>query len=186
VRRLSDLPDDEARAELRACCGSTQWVERMLRVRPFKNREEVFESAEHIWRTLGPEDWLEAFAAHPRIGEEKRQAVRRSEEAEKADRGATDDRRPTTDDRSAEWSAKEQAGMATADHVLKAALAEANRQYEEKFGYIYIVCATGRSGEEMLALARQRLANDPDTELKVAAEEQLRIMKLRLEKLLTL
>ena len=155
MRRISDLPDDEAGAALRACCASSRWVARMLSQRPFKDAQEVFDSAERIWNDLGREDWLEAFAAHPRIGEKK--------DAQ---------------------SAQEQAGALAAGDDVKARLAEANRAYEAKFGWIYLVCATGRSAEEMLALAEQRMHNDPETEIRVAAAEQAKITKLRLEKLL--
>ncbi len=168
MRHLSDLPEDEARAALRACCAAGRWVERMLSQRPFKNRDEVFDSAEHIWWSLGREDWLEAFAAHPRIG------------AQPHSRTAAQDAVANA------WATGEQAGAAGSSDETKAALAEVNRAYEAKFGYTYIVCATGKSGEEMLALARQRLGNDPDTELRVAALEQRTITRLRLEKLLTL
>jgi 2-oxo-4-hydroxy-4-carboxy-5-ureidoimidazoline decarboxylase len=169
VRRLSDLPEAEARAELLACCGARRWVERMLGQRPFKDRTEVFEAAAHIWWSLERRDWQEAFAAHPRIGG---QADRRSG-GQEGGRGAA-------------WSEQEQAQVAEADHAVTAALAEANREYEGKFGHIYIVRAAGRSAEEMLALARARLRNDAATELRVAAAEQLAITTLRLEKLLTL
>jgi 2-oxo-4-hydroxy-4-carboxy-5-ureidoimidazoline decarboxylase len=155
VRRISDLPEEETRAELFACCGSSRWVERMLSQRPFKDATEVFESAVRIWRDLSHEDWLEAFRAHPRIGESGSAA-----------------------------SQQEQAGMASAGDAMKAEMARANRDYEARFGWIYLVCATGRPAEEMLAFARQRMANAPDEELKVAAAEQERITKLRLEKLL--
>ena len=155
MRRLSDLPREEAAAELLACCGSARWVERMLSQRPFKDRDEVFASATRIWNDLGRDDWLEAFRAHPRIGETG---------------SATEQR--------------EQAGMDAAGAALKSAMAEANREYEARFGWIYLVCATGRSAEEMLAFARQRMANTPGEELNVAAAEQERITKLRLEQLL--
>jgi len=164
VRRLSDLPDGEARAALRACCGASRWVERMLTQRPFKNADEVFASAERIWWDLGRQDWLEAFAAHPRIGETDAQT-----------HGRTDART---------WARQEQAGAAGASEDVRAQLAEANHAYEARFGYIYIVCATGKSGEEMLALCRTRLANAPEAELRIAAEEQLKITRLRLTQLL--
>ena len=125
--------------------------------RPFKSADELFDSASRIWHDLQREDWLEAFATHPRIGEK-----------------ATGE------------AAGEQAGMAAADDALRAAMAQANRDYEERFGWIYLVCATGRSAEEMLTFARRRMANPPDEELKVAAGEQERITRLRLEKLLEL
>lgn len=171
MRRISDLPEAEARAELFACCGSSRWVERMLSQRPFKDANEVFESAVRIWRDLGREDWLEAFRAHPRIGES----------GGPGDRGAGG---PGHGPQGEAWSKQEQAGVASAGEDVKAALAQANRDYEARFGWIYLVCATGRPAEELLALARQRMANAPDEELKVAAAEQERITKLRLDKLL--
>lgn len=128
----------------------------MLSQRPFKDADEVFESAEHIWWDLGRDDWLEAFAAHPRIG----------------DPGATG------------REAHEQSGMAAASRDVKAQLAQANRDYEAKFGWIYLVCATGKSAEAMLALARERIGNGAETELHIAAAEQAKILKLRVEKLL--
>lgn len=153
---------------LRACCASPAWVERMLSQRPFKDRDEVFAAAEHIWWEVGPEEWLAAFAAHPQIGG---QAVRRSGGQEQ---------------HAAAWAAGEQARVADASAGVKAELAAANREYEAKFGFIYIVCATGKSADDMLASCRRRLTNDRDTELRIAAAEQLAITKLRLEKLLTL
>lgn len=156
MRRISDLPLVEAAAELRACCASSRWVERMLSQRPFKSADEVFASAERIWNDLGREDWLEAFAAHPRIGA----------------KGV------------AAGPAAEQAGMDAADAALREAMAQANRDYEARYGWIYLVCATGRSAADMLAFARERMANAPDAELTVAAAEQAKITRLRLEKLL--
>jgi OHCU decarboxylase len=118
-----------------------------------------------VWRALDEADWREAFRAHPRIGENK------------ADAGQTD--------REKAWSTGEQAGMLTAAAQTQQALAEGNRRYEERFGYIYIVCATGRTAEEMLNLLTERLSNDPAAEILVAAEEQRKITRLRLEKLLS-
>jgi OHCU decarboxylase len=157
VRRISDLPDTEAAAELAVCCASARWVARMLSQRPFKDRDEVFASAERIWWDLTPEDWLEAFKAHPKIGGTASGAA-----------------------------AKEQASMQSASDEVRAALETANAEYEKKFGWIYIVCASGKSPEEMLALCRARMAHEAGAELKVAAEEQLKITRLRIEKLLTI
>lgn len=127
----------------------------MLSQRPFKDADEVFESAERIWWDLVREDWLEAFLAHPRIGEKGNAA-----------------------------ESREQAGAASASDDVKTKLAEVNRAYEARFGWIYLVCATGKTAEEMLAIAQSRLTNDPDAELKIAAAEQAKITKLRLVKLL--
>jgi len=117
--------------------------------------DDAFRASDEVWASLGRGDWLEAFDAHPRIGEKKGGA----------------------------WSAQEQSGTSESTDETMTAMASANREYEQRFGYKYIVCATGRSGDEMLAMAWQRLNNDPETELRVAAEEQRRIMQLRLMKL---
>jgi len=120
--------------------------------------------ADRVWWSLDSTDWLEAFRAHPKIGE-KKAAVTQSEQAEA-------------------WSAQEQSAIQNASSGTMAALAEGNREYEQRFGFIFIVSATGKSSEEMLTLLNQRLQNDPETELRFAAEEQLKITRLRLEKLL--
>lgn len=174
MRRISDLPDDEARAALLACCGSNRWAERMLSQRPFRDRDDVFDSAERIWWDLTEADWLEAFAAHPRIGN-RESAIGNPEPAP----------RPTPHAPVAsEWSAKEQELVSQATDDVKEQLAELNAEYERRFGFIYIVCATGKSAEEMLALCRARLANESGAELQVAALEQSKITRLRVEKLL--
>ena len=151
TQRINTRIDD---AELRACCGSSEWVRLMMAARPLA---DAFASAEEIWSSLDHTAWLEAFAAHPRIGERK----------------------------AAGWASQEQSGTATAGNETLTALADANREYEKKFGFIYIVCATGKSAEEMLAIARERLANEREQELRNAAEEQLKITKLRMMKLVT-
>lgn len=158
--RLDALPAAGAREALRRCCASRAWVEGMLARRPFGDDGTLFEAADEVWRELEPDDWREAFAAHPRIGERGR-------------RGSG----------TAEWSREEQSGVSAAAEATRRALAEGNRAYEEKFGHVFLICATGKSGEEMLAALRERLGNDPETELRVAAEEQRKITRLRLEKL---
>jgi allantoicase len=162
LRWLDSLPPAEAEAALLTCCGSREWARRMAGERPFGDRARLGEAAERIWRALAPEDWREALAAHPRIGE------------------------PPAGGRGVEkrWAAGEQSGTADAPGDVRAALAAANRAYEERFGMTYVVCATGKSAAEMLALCRNRLANDPETELRIAADEQLEITRLRLDKLL--
>jgi 2-oxo-4-hydroxy-4-carboxy-5-ureidoimidazoline decarboxylase len=149
---------------LRSCCGSASWVTAMVSRRPFPSREQLLSSAEEIWRTLDAADWREAFHHHPRIGE-------RQGAVPQAHRGAA-------------WSAAEQAGMGGANDDVRQMLATVNREYEMRFGFVYIVNATGRSAIEMLALARTRLSNDAETELQIAAGEQLQITRHRLEKLL--
>jgi OHCU decarboxylase len=140
----------------------------MAERRPFAGRGRLAAAAGSVWRALAPGDWREAFAAHPRIGE-------RAEPQARGHGG---------EETAARWSTGEQAGTSGASGEILAALAEANRAYEDRFGMTYIVCATGRSAEEMLALCQERLANDPAAELRAAAEEQLRITGLRLDKLL--
>jgi 2-oxo-4-hydroxy-4-carboxy-5-ureidoimidazoline decarboxylase len=150
------MPESQARELLRECCGSSRWVEAMVARRPFGSRAAAFDAADEIWASLDGADWREAFAHHPRIGEQTTSSV----------------------------AAKEQSGVSGAADDVRHALAKANRDYEQRFGYIYIVCATGKSAEEMLAIAQARLQNDPDKELLMAAEEQRKITRLRLQKLL--
>ncbi|HEU4558836.1 MAG TPA: 2-oxo-4-hydroxy-4-carboxy-5-ureidoimidazoline decarboxylase [Longimicrobium sp.] len=164
LERLNDLPDEEAEAAFLTCCGATIWARQMTRLRPFITEGELLEAADRVWWSLNPEDWLESFRAHPRIGERKAETPQ--------------------NERAATWSAQEQAGAASAGADVAAQLAEGNRVYEQRFGYIYIVKATGKTADEMLAILRERLANDPETELRIAAGEQAKITRLRLEKLL--
>ncbi len=161
---LNELSSDEAKARFRDCCGSREWARQMGKIRPFPTVAALFDQAEKIWWNLAAPDWLEAFAAHPQIG----------------DRGAA----PKQQELSAEWSKGEQSGIDAAAGGVREALAEANRLYQEKFGYIFIVCATGKSAEEMLGLCRARLHNSADAELPIAAEEQRKITEIRLKKLL--
>lgn len=171
LEALNALPEPEARAALERCCGARAWTERVCAGRPYRSRAGLFAAAERAADKLRPADWLEAFACHPRIGD--RGALRgaaRSGGAEVASHAA--------------WAGEEQSGAAAAPQATLDALAEGNRAYEEKFGYIFIVCASGRSADEMLALLHGRLANDPDTELLNAAREQRAITRLRLAKLL--
>jgi 2-oxo-4-hydroxy-4-carboxy-5-ureidoimidazoline decarboxylase len=151
---------DEARAFLATCCGSALWVERMQQRRPFGSDEQLVAVARAEWFALAPEDWREAFRHHPKIG----------------DRASLRARFPAT----AALSEHEQRGVSLASDATLDALAEGNREYEQKFGYIFIVCATGKTAEEMLALLRERLSNHPHAELLIAAEEQAAITKLRL------
>ena len=164
IGKLNRLGADEARAALLSCCGSTRWAGEVAALRPFWDVGQLLRIGRRVWFELGGEDWLEAFRAHPRIGESKADA--------------------DTGPEARRWSEGEQARAREASAGTLDELARANREYEERFGFIYIVCATGRTAEEMLALLRERLSNDPDTELRVAAEEQWRITELRLKKFL--
>ncbi len=155
----------EARASdlLRDCCASSSWVERMIVRRPFTSRDEILSAADEIWWSLDEKDWIEAFEAHPRIGEQS---------AERQSRRATG------------WSTGEQAAVLPASPVVLNELADVNRAYEDRFDYTYVVFATGKSAEELLGIAKERLNNDPGTELRTAAEEQRKITRLRLERAL--
>jgi 2-oxo-4-hydroxy-4-carboxy-5-ureidoimidazoline decarboxylase len=160
----------QARAALRSCCGSSRWVDRMMARRPFHSREAVLGAAREEWFALSPEDWREAFSHHPKIGD--RDSLRALDRRSLGGGG----RFPETH----RLSSREQAGVGGASEDILTALAEGNRAYEEKFGSIFIVCATGKSAEEMLALLRARMANDPQTEIGIAAEEQAKITAIRL------
>lgn len=160
---LNLMPESSARAALLECCGSSVWVERMLAARPFESVEALLAEADRAWLRLGREDRLEAFRAHPRIGEREGTA------------GSV---------QGAAWSAGEQSGVLAAPEDVRADVAKANAEYERKFGHIFIVCATGTSAGEILARLRERLGNYPSVELDVAAEEQRKITRLRLEKLI--
>jgi OHCU decarboxylase len=154
---LNALSDDGVRAALTRCCASRQWVKRMVAGRPYANDRALFAAAEREWWALDRSDWLEAFAAHPRIGEQ------------------------TADT----WVQHEQSGVKRTGSDLRLALREENQTYERRFGHVYLVCATGRSAAELLQDLERRLANAPDKELRVAAGEQVKITRLRLEKLVT-
>ncbi|HEV7646018.1 MAG TPA: 2-oxo-4-hydroxy-4-carboxy-5-ureidoimidazoline decarboxylase [Pyrinomonadaceae bacterium] len=169
LAELNSVSTEKAASRFRDCCGSAAWAQEMAAARPFVNEASLLDQAEKIWWNLGPEDWLEAFASHPQIG------------AKIGDKKAA----PKQQERSAEWSKGEQAGLDRTNDDTREQLAEANHLYQEKFGYIFIVCATGKSAEEMLEICRARLANSENEELPVAAEEQTKITELRLKKLLS-
>lgn len=161
---LNKLPSDEAESEFKDCCGSTEWARQMTDARPFLMVDDLYRAAEIKWFALTPADWLEAFAAHPRIGSTKPTASQKA--------------------RSAEWSKGEQSGVRDADKRVLNDLAEANRLYLDKFGFIFIVCAAGKTADEMLEICRARLGNSIETELDLAAAEQSKITAIRLNKLL--
>ncbi|HEX4351566.1 MAG TPA: 2-oxo-4-hydroxy-4-carboxy-5-ureidoimidazoline decarboxylase [Polyangiales bacterium] len=162
--RLNAMSSDEARAALTRCCGSSRWVDKMLAGRPFASTPQLLAAADSATAALTRADHLQAFAHHPPIGANLDELRRKF--------GST-----------AQLSAAEQAGAVGSDEPTLAALRDKNRAYLERFGYIFIVCASGKSAREMLQLLEARLPNDPDTELTIAAAEQAKIAKLRLEKL---
>jgi 2-oxo-4-hydroxy-4-carboxy-5-ureidoimidazoline decarboxylase len=156
------LSNDEAAREILPCCGSWRWAHALACLRPFSSEAGLAEKSEEIWWQLDPADWDEAFASHPRIGEKK------------APESATA--------KSAKWSGQEQGGVAQASGDIQEQLRRANQEYEQRFGRTYIVCATGKSGEEMLEILYRRLDNDEASELREAAEQQRQITQLRLRK----
>jgi 2-oxo-4-hydroxy-4-carboxy-5-ureidoimidazoline decarboxylase len=156
------LCPEDAEKEILPCCGSGAWARALANRRPLENEDLLLAASDQIWRALCPSDWLEAFSQHPRIGE---RSVG-----------------PAASRRSAAWSDEEQQTVGTAVESVREALAEANREYERRFGRIFIVCASGKLAPEMLDILRRRLHNDEATELEEAAEEQRKITHLRLKK----
>ena len=163
--QLNALPEEEARAEFLRCCGATRWADAMVNTRPFASEKDLFDASERAANELRRDDWLEAFSHHPRIGDidslrEKFAATRT-------------------------WSEGEQSGAAGASEETLHALARENDAYFDRFGFIFIVSATGKTAEEMLTILRGRLPNDLERELQIAADEQRKITRIRLEKLLS-
>lgn len=157
------LPRAEALSEILRCCGSRRWAELMISRRPYSATSGLLQAADDVWNSLSPEDWKEAFSHHPKIGDIKNLKEKFA---------------PT-----AQWASGEQAGVADAAEEVLQQLADGNRHYERKFGYIFIVCATGKSAGHILEMIMKRMGNDPVAELRLAAGEQAKITKLRLEKL---
>jgi 2-oxo-4-hydroxy-4-carboxy-5-ureidoimidazoline decarboxylase len=162
IEAFNALPDAEAREVLSRCCGARRWVEQVAGRRPTAAFDELLVAADEAFATLERADWLEAFAHHPKIGDPESARTKFV---------------PT-----AEWASEEQAGLVGARETLLEALAEANRAYEEKFGYVFVVSAAGKSADELLGALEDRLPNDPDEELGVAATEQMKITHVRLHK----
>ena len=165
LSRLNALSDAALREELRRCCAASRFVERLAGQRPFRDPAQLLAAADAALHELQPEDWRAAFAQHPRIG----------------DKTALRARFTST----AAWATQEQAGTVGASADLLEALAEGNRAYETRFGYIFIVCASGKGAAEMLGLLEERLRHEPEAELRIAAAEQAKITRLRLQKLLS-
>jgi len=158
---LNGLSPSAAAEVLLRCCGAARWVAEMNQLRPFSSSEALYAAAERIWWSLTTTDHLAAFEHHPRIGADRAELSRRY--------GAT-----------AVLSQQEQAGVQGADLGVLDALAAANEAYATRFGFVFLVCATGKSAAEMLALLEARLHNERETELRIAAEEHMKITKLRL------
>lgn len=166
LSELNAFPRYRAEGELVKCCGSTAWVRAMTGRRPFTNRDRLFRAASEVWWHLDADDWMEAFRAHPRIGEQ-RAVVHAPAQAQV-------------------WSALEQSSVNRGSAGVITALEEANEEYFAKFGYIFIVCASGKGADEMLSILKSRLPNQPEAEIRVAAKEQEKITRLRLERLVAL
>ncbi len=158
LAEFNALPQQAAIDELLTTCHSRRWAEAVAQRRPYPDLDKLQETADTIWISLEPADWREALEGHPRIGEA----------------GGT----------SAEFSRQEQAGLADVGDGVRAAIAAGNRNYEDRFGHVFLISAAGRSPQEILDNLQSRLGNDPDTELRVAAEEHRRITRLRLAQLL--
>lgn len=169
LHELNTLSQPQLKEELLKCCGSSTWVKMMMAYFPADDLVELLEDAEEMWYACNKEDWKEAFTHHPKIGDVE---------------SLTKKFASTADPIAIGWASGEQSGVNIAAKETIRALAEGNRLYHEKFGYIFIVCATGKSAEEMLGLLKSRLSNSPNEEMQIAADEQNMITKLRLEKLL--
>ncbi len=160
---LNTLSKNQLRQELFKCCGSHAWVDRMLNFFPADDMAELLYDAEDQWYECGEADWLEAFTHHPKIG----------------DMDSLKKKFATT----AGWASGEQGAVAHASEETLHALAKGNAAYEKKFGFIFIVCATGKSADEMLQLLNERLPNSREEEIKIAMDEQNKITQIRLQKL---
>ena len=156
LKGFNDLPDDRAEKALLACCASPAWAGQVGAGRPYLDADQLLSAADDALARLSEDDLDDALAGHPRIGE-----------------------RPGTG-----WSSREQAGMADADAEMQRRLAAGNRAYEDRFGHVYLVCATGRSAAELLAVLEDRLGNDPRAERAIVRAELGKINRIRLQKLL--
>ncbi|HWB77274.1 MAG TPA: 2-oxo-4-hydroxy-4-carboxy-5-ureidoimidazoline decarboxylase [Nannocystaceae bacterium] len=161
---LDAQAEADARAALVRCCGSSTWVAGMLAARPFGDDATLFAAADRVWNAVAPDDVREALTHHPEIG------------------ANIDELRKRYGD-TATWASGEQSGVQSAGEATLVSLRDGNIAYKQRFGHIFVVCATGKSAAEMLALLHQRMGNDPDAELAIAAAEQAKITRLRLEKL---
>jgi 2-oxo-4-hydroxy-4-carboxy-5-ureidoimidazoline decarboxylase len=158
LREFNAADSAAAQSALLLCCGSTEWTKNMLHQRPFSDLETLLSNAESSWWTLAPADWLEAFSAHPKIGETRLSC----------------------------WCSQEQSGVRSAGGEILERLAAGNRNYQQRFGWIFLVNASGKNASEMLEVLHSRLTNESAEELRIAAGEQAQITRLRLRKLFEL
>ena len=159
--RWNQLDPASAAREILPCCGSGAWAKQLAAQRPFASADGLFAASDEVWRSLDEAAWREAFDSHPRIGQQHARAATAESLA---------------------WSSQEQRAALSPDETVKLELAEGNRRYEEKFGRIFIVCASGRSGREILQTLNARMNNSADAEMLEAAEQQRQITQLRLRK----
>ncbi|MES2591198.1 MAG: 2-oxo-4-hydroxy-4-carboxy-5-ureidoimidazoline decarboxylase [Bacteroidota bacterium] len=164
IGELNNLSTQEAFKALFKCCGSTLWAQNLTDFKPYKDKEELLKLSDMVWMSCENDEVLEAFAHHPKIGD--------LENLEKKFASTK------------EWASEEQAGVNVAGSKTLEELAKANEEYEQKFGYTFIVCATGKTADEMLSLLLRRLMNDPETEYRIAKAEQNKITHIRLDKLI--
>lgn len=146
-------------------CGSRRWVLEMMRSTPYGSLTDLLKKADQVWNRLSMDDWHEAFGHHPRIG--NLESIR------------------TKFSQTAEFASREQAGVENASEKVLRALAERNHEYESRFGHIFLVCATGKTASEMLVMLEKRINNNPQQERRIAGTEQLKITKIRLQKLIS-
>lgn len=164
LETINNVSEQQAARFFYQCCSATAWVKKMVASRPYASREQLMDTATTHWQGLSEQDYLQAFDGHPKIGDVN--SLKHKYTNTKV------------------LAAGEQSGVEQATGEVIQALAEGNAQYQQKFGFIFIVCATGKSAKQMLYLLQQRLPNDRDTELVIAAQEQQKIFQIRLEKLL--
>lgn len=164
IENLNQLDNNQLKSEFLKCCGSNNWAEELTKRKPFNSEEELYKKSDEIWNSLTKDDWLEAFKQHPKIGDINSLAKKFAN--------------------TKQWAENEQSGVNAATNQVIEELAKYNNDYDQRFGYIFIVCATGKSAQEMLDILKSRIDNEPDKELKIAGEEQNKITKIRLDKLL--
>ena len=162
--KINNLNAAQAHQALEHCCAAPNWVLGMLNIMPFENKEHLFQSAQTVWDSLSESDYLAAFEGHPQIGDLSTLSKKYAATAQKA--------------------GHEQSGMSKANEQTLKKMIALNKQYLSKFGFIFIVCASGKSAEQMLELIEQRVNNTREKELTIAAGEQAKITKIRLESLL--
>ena len=164
IKELNSLSEEKLFPELEKCCGSSEWIINMISSRPFIDKNTLHNISETIWNSLDKRDFLEAFTHHPTIGDVN--SLKRKFAS------------------TAKWAGSEQQGTSLASDKILQELKFANDKYLKRFGFIFIVCATGKTAEQMLTLLNERLTNNHTTELQIAADEQNKITHLRLDKLL--